>query len=502
MAKWAEAVYNVSMEKRILINARHPEEKRVAIIEGDTLIDFSAELASREYLKGNIYKGIITRIEPGMQAVFVNFGPKKHGFLQMRDVKSEYYRKKGGKKKVRIQEALEKGQELIVQVEKEERDTKGANLTTHISLPGRYIVMIPGREMVGVSRKIESREDRGRLKETFQSLKLPKGTGFILRTASSDTTEKELSQDLQYLRKLWNKIQQDAKKAPAPSLIYREHDLAVKTVRDYLTPDVTEVLVDDLAIYHAVRDYLRKTAPWRKMNIRLYKEKKPLFGAYGIEGQVSRISERYVYLPSKGYIVFDKTEALTAIDVNSGRSRKEKDEEATALRTNLEAAEEIARQLRLRDIGGLIVIDFIDMASSENRRDVEKQLRNSLSADKANTEITGISRFGIAEMTRERLRPPYLDAIQKRCQACSGSGMVKTEDSVALSALRDMERRVLEGGVLRIHCRLPVESANYLMNTKRDDVTAIEKESGIKITVIADQTVLPGNYQIDIEKSS
>lgn len=489
------------MKKKILINAIYPEEKRVAIVEGDVLVDFYVEVSSKEHLKGNIYKGIITRIEPGIQAVFVDFGPKKHGFLQIREIKPEYFKNKEGGKRARVQDVLSKGQELIVQIEKDERDTKGASLTTYISIPGRYIVMMPGQERVGISRKIEGKEDRDRLKEIFSALKLPKKMGFILRTACSDRSGKELSNDLKYLTKLWNKIQNESKKVSAPALIYKEQDIAVRTVRDYLTSDVTEVLVDDLEAYRNMKEFLRKTVPWRRINIKYHKDKKPIFAKHNIEDQIAKINEKYVYLQSKGYLVIDKTEALTAIDVNSGRSRKEENVESTALRTNLEAADEIARQLRLRDIGGLIVIDFIDMAASKNRREVENRLKNALNSDKAHTEISGISKFGIIEMTRERLRPAYFESINRKCEICGGTGIVKSEEVVAISALRDIHTRASRGGIKNITCRLPIESANYLINTKRDEISTIEKEFDVKINIIADSNLLLGQFNIEVEKS-
>ncbi|MBI5640625.1 MAG: Rne/Rng family ribonuclease [Nitrospirae bacterium] len=488
------------MKKRILINAIHPEEKRVAIVQGDILVDFYVEASGKEHLKGNIYKGVVVRIEPGLQAAFVDFGQKKQGFLQMREIKPEFYQKKEEGRRARIQDVLAKGQELIVQVEKDERDTKGASLTTYISIPGRYIVMMPGEERVGISRKIESREDRDRLKDIFKSLKLPKDMGFILRTAGSDSTEEELSNDLKYLTKLWTKIQAESKKAPAPALIYKEHDIAVRTIRDYLTSDVTEVLIDDQEAFKSTKEFLRKTLPWRKINIKFYKEKKPIFTRHSIEEQIAKIHERYVYLPSRGYLVIDKTEALTSVDVNSGRSRKEENVESTALKTNLEAADEITRQFRLRDIGGLIVIDFIDMASSKNRREVENRLKDNLGADKAHTEVTTISKFGLVEMTRERMRPAYAEAVHMRCEACGGAGTVKSDEMVAVIALRTIHSRAVKGGIKGVTCKLPVGSLNYLFNSKRDEIAMIEKEYGIRLTFIADAK-LTGQSVIDAEKT-
>jgi len=488
------------MKKKILINALYPEEKRVAIIEGDSLVDFYVEASGREHLRGNIYKGRVVRIEPGLQAAFVDFGPKKHGFLQVREINPEYFKGKAEGKKVRIQDILTKGEELIIQVEKDERDTKGASLTTYISLPGRYIVMMPGEEKVGISRKIEEREERERLKELFSGLKLPKDMGFILRTAGIDKTGEELANDLKYLTKLWNKIQTESKKASAPALIYKEQDIAVRTVRDYLTSDVTEVLIDDQEAYRNTKEFLRKTVPWRKINIKYYKDKKPIFSKNNIEEQISKLHDRYVYLPSRGYIVIDKTEALTSVDVNSGRSRKEENVESTALKTNIEAADEIARQFRLRDIGGLVVIDFIDMASSKNRREVEKRLVDALASDKAHTEVGDISKFGLIEMTRERLRTGYLESLHKQCEVCSGSGIVKTDEMNAISALREMQARASHGGLKSIVCRMPVESLNYLINAQRSELAIIEKEFKIAIKLTADRKLSPGQYIMAVEK--
>lgn len=488
------------MKKKILINAKYPEEKRVAIVQGDILADFYVESSGKEHLKGNIYKGTIARIEPGLQAAFVDFGQKKQGFLQMREIKPEYYQNKVEGKRARIQDVLSKGVELIVQVEKDERDTKGASLTTYLSLPGRYIVMMPGQEKVGISRKIEAREDRDRLKEIFNSLKLPKEMGFILRTACSDRTSEELENDLKYLQKLWNKIQTEAKKVSSPALIYKEQDIAVRTVRDYLTSDVNEVLIDDQNAFRNTKEFLRKTVPWRRINIKFYKDIKPIFSKHSIEEQIAKIHERYVYLPSKGYLVIDKTEALTSVDVNSGRSRKEENVEATALKTNLEAADEIARQFRLRDIGGLIVIDFIDMNSSKNRKAVETRLKDALSSDKAHTEISGISKFGLLEMTRERLRTAYFEAVNKRCEVCNGSGIIKTDEMVAISAFREMYSRAAKGGLRAISCRMPVDSVNYLINTRRDEIVSMEHDFKLKVRITAD-IKLSGQYSMDFEKA-
>lgn len=487
----------VDRSRRILINARYPDEKRVAIVEGDTLVDFMVEVASREHLKGNIYKGIVTNVMPGLQAAFVDFGQKKHGFLKFREVMPE----PGQDVHKGEHPELVKGQEVLVQVVKDERDTKGASLTTYISIPGRYIVMMPGQKRVGISRRIENREDRDRLKETFNALKLPKDTGFILRTACSDSLEEELSRDLKYLTKLWDRIKADAKKAKAPALIYKEQDIAMRTVRDYLTSDVVEILIDDAKTCTATRAFLRKIMPWRKVNLVQYTEREPLFSISKIEAQIARLSRRVVMLPSKGYLVFDKTEAMTVIDVNSGRSRKEDSIEATALATNLEAATEVARQLRLRDIGGLVAVDFIDMESAKNRRLVEMRMQEALSNDKASTELAPLSKFCILELTRERIRPAYAEAISRQCPLCEGVGSVHSDDFVAIGAARELHAIVAAGDALSVTCRLPVESANLLVNTRRRELVALEQDYGIPISVVADASVPPGQYVMDVEKA-
>ena len=487
------------MKKKILIDAKYPEEKRVAIIEGNLLVDFYVELASKEHLRGNIYKGVIARVEPSLQAVFVDFGQKKNGFLQLREIMPDYLGPHAGKK-VRMQEVFQKGQEMVVQIEKDERDTKGASLTTFISLPGRYIVMMPGQNRIGISRKVAD-QDRQRMKEAFGTLKLPEKTGFILRTAGIDKTAEDLSNDLKYLMKLWAGIQKEASTVKAPALIYKEQDIAIRTVRDYLTADVEEVLVDDQETFRDIKSFLRRTQPGRKVNVKYYKDKRPIFDLHNLEDQITKINERFVHLPSRGYLVFDRTEALTAIDVNSGRSRKEKNIEQTALRTNLEAADEIARQLRLRDMGGLVVIDFIDMESSKNRRQVEGRLKTALQADKAHTDITGISRFGIVEMTRERMRTAYFESAYRKCAVCDGSGVLMTEDMVCLAAFREMHMKASRGGLESIVCRMPVSGANYLLNEKRDGLVKMEKDFKLSISIIADPSIPPGQYKIEAHKA-
>ncbi len=482
--------------KRILINASYTTESRVAITEGDRLIDFYVETASRQQLKGNIYKGVVVSILPSLQAAFVDFGQKRHGFIQLREIMPELYLdKQEGKKS--IQKALTKGQEILVQVEKDEHDTKGASLTTYISLPGRYIVMMPGQQRIGISRKIENRQDREHLREIFNSLKLPKNMGFILRTACSDSIEKELNQDLKYLLRLWQKIKTDAEKAKAPALIYKEQDIALRTVRDYLTTDVSEILIDHKETFSAVKNYLKKIIPSRTFNVVHYKEKQGLFSLYNLESQIAALNEPYVNLPSRGYLVFGKTEALTAIDVNSGRGKKEDNLETTALNTNLEAVEEIARQIRLRDIGGLIVIDFIDMQSQKNRRLIEQKMADALSSDKANTELAPLSKFCILEMTRERLRPSYAETTTVKCPVCSGNGVVRSDSSTALAAIRDLHCRAAEAKSDHLICRISIEAAKILLNDMRKELLEIEKSCSVSLTIVPEQGMTYGQYVIE-----
>ena len=488
------------MEKKILINARHPEEKRVAIVRGSRLTDFYVEITSAAHVRGNIYKGRITALDRGLQAAFVDFGTEKQGFLPLREVMPENYQTKTKAKNPKITEVLAKGQEIVVQVEQDQRGTKGAKLTNRISLPGRYLVMIPGRERLGISRKIEDRKARDRLREAFKGLRVPKNMGFILRTAGADCTTEELAADLKYLTKLWNKINREAKKASAPSLIYKEEDIAVRTVRDYLAQDVVEVIVDDREALQGVKKFLKLTMPWRSINVTHYRGSEPLFDHYELEDQIALLGDRQVDLPSGGTIVIDRVEALTAIDVNSGRA-KHKDIEALALRTNLEAAEEIARQLRLRDIGGLIVVDFIDLQSSKNYQKIEEKLRKALDRDKAHYDITRISKFGILEMSRERMRAAHFEASNPACPTCGGSGVVKSPELVAVSALRKMHSLASGKGARKMTCRLPVDSANYMMSNLRESLAAMEREFSLDLNILADPSLPLGEHAVDVEEA-
>ena len=488
------------MDKKILINASHPEEKRVAIVEGGRLMDFYVEVPSAGHLKGNIYTGVITALDRGLQAAFVDFGPEKNGFLPLREIRPGNYSNKSKDKNPLIHDVMKKGQEIMVQVEHDQRGLKGAKLTNYISLPGRYLVMIPGEERVGISRKIEDTDVRDRLKEAFKGLKVPKGMGFILRTAGADRSTEELSGDLKYLTRLWNRIQRDAKKESAPLMVYKEEDIAVRTVRDYLGADVTEVLVDDRETHRSVKDFLKMTMPWRSINVSHYKGKRSLFDEQGIEEQIARLGDRQVGLPSGGSIAIDRTEALTAIDVNSAKA-KGKDTDDMALATNLEAAEEVARQLRLRDIGGLIVIDFIDLDQRKGYQKIEDKLRSALSLDKAHFDTTRISRFGLLEMSRERMRSAYFDSARRPCPSCSGAGVVMSPELLAVSALRKIGSLAVSGEHTELTCRMPVEAANYLLNRLRDSLAAMEKEHSLRIRVLSDPSMPLGEIDMGSQKS-
>jgi ribonuclease E len=459
-------------------------------------MDFYVEVPSAGHLKGNIYKGRITALDRGLQAAFVDFGPDKHGFLPLREVMSDNFVKKTKEKNPLIHSVLAKGQEIMVQVEHDQRGMKGAKLTNYISLPGRYLVMIPGEERVGISRKIEDEDVRDRLKEAFKGLKAPRGMGFILRTAGAERTTEELAGDLKYLTRLWNRIKRDAKKAPPPLMVYKEEDIAVRTVRDYLGSDVKEVFVDEKETHRSVKNFLKMTMPWRSINVTLHKGKRPLFDEYGVEEQIALLGERTVGLPSGGSIVIDRTEALTAIDVNSAKARG-KNTDALALETNLEAAEVAARQLRLRDIGGLIVIDFIDLEQRKGYLKIEDRLRSALSEDKAHFDTTRISRFGMLEMSRERMRSAYYDSARRPCPSCEGAGVVMSPELLALSALRKMGSLMVIGPQSELTCRLPVEAANHLLNNFRENLAALEKAHSVRITVISDPMLPPGGIVLD-----
>ena len=430
--------------KRMLINATQAEELRVAIVDGQNLYDIDIEQASKEQKKSNIYKGKITRLEPSLEAAFVEYGGERHGFLPLKEISRDYFAEGLNPDKAGIKELLREGQEVVIQVDKEERGNKGAALTTYISLAGRYMVLMPNSPNAGgVSRRIEG-DDRAALKEAMDKLTIPEDMGIIIRTAGVGRDAEELQWDLDYLLQVWRSITDAALSKPAPFLIYQESRLIIRALRDYLRADVGEILIDNEEMYNEAREFMQQVMPQTLRKLKKYDDTTPLFNRYQIESQIENAYERQVRLPSGGAIVVDATEALTAIDVNSARATKGGDIEETAFNTNLEAADEVARQMRLRDLGGLVVIDFIDMASNRHQREVENRLTNALKHDRARVQIGRISRFGLLEMSRQRLRPSLGESSQIVCPRCEGHGRMRSVESLSLSILRLVEEQVMK----------------------------------------------------------
>ncbi len=481
--------------KRMLFNATQPEELRVAIVDGQKLIDLDIETAGKEQRKSNIYKAVITRLEPSLEACFVEYGGSRHGFLPFKEVAPQYYRPGSGSRPS-IKEALREGQELLVQVEKDERGNKGAALTTYISLAGRYIVLMPNNPSGGgVSRRIEG-EERDELREVLAHVEVPKGMSIIARTAGIGRNEEELQWDLDYLKQLWDAIEGAANAEKAPSLIYLESSLVVRAIRDYFNPEIGEILIDTEDVYQQALAFMSTVMPNNVNRIKRYVDDVPLFSRFQIEHQIESAHAREVRLPSGGAIVIDHTEALTAIDINSARATKGSDIEATALNTNLEAAEEIARQLRLRDLGGLIVIDFIDMENSRNQRDVENRLRDSLRYDRARVQTAKISRFGLLELSRQRLAPSLGESNYIACPRCSGIGHIRGIESSALHILRIIQEEAMKESSAAIHVQVPVDVATFLLNEKRSDIHRIESRLKVAITLIPNPHLETPNYSI------
>lgn len=496
------------MEQRMLINAVHPEECRIAIIEGQTLAELEIESNIGKKAKGNIYRGRISRIEPSLQAAFVDIGTNRNGFLQINDLHPSCYKDRyqfnrlNRDAKVRIQDVLEPGQELVVQVVKDERDMKGATLTTYISLPGRYLVIMPGSDRGGISRKINDSERRLRLGRLSKELEVPVGIGMIIRTAGLDRSQGELSRDLSLQLKLWESILSANQSARAPALLYQDNDLATRVIRDYFTPDMREIIIDDPKTFQTVREFVGQVMPRYRSRIKLYEDKGPIFTHHSIDQQISDALSREVKLPSGGAIVIEQLEALVAIDVNSGKATEGANIEETAYKTNLEAAQEIARQLRLRDLGGLIVIDFIDMADKRHRISVEEKLQQCVSSDKARIELGKLSKFGLLEMSRQRLRSSLTSHSHIRCEHCQGNGHIKNPDLVALEALRKMQSAVIVGHVKNIKARLPSIPAFFLLNNKRGEIAALECEYGAQIMILPDGRLRPDQYEFEMEGTS
>jgi ribonuclease E len=482
--------------KRMLFNATQPEELRVAIVDGQKLIDLDIETAGKEQRKSNIYKAVITRLEPSLEACFVEYGGNRHGFLPFKEVAPQYYQSGNGNRSS-IKEALREGQELLVQVEKDERGNKGAALTTYISLAGRYIVLMPNNPSGGgVSRRIEG-EERDELRQVLSHVEVPQGMSIIARTAGIGRNQEELQWDLDYLKQLWDAIEGAADSEKAPSLIYLESSLVVRAIRDYFNPEIGEILIDTEDVYQQALAFMSTVMPSNVDRIKRYIDDVPLFSRFQIEHQIESAHAREVRLPSGGAIVIDHTEALTAIDINSARATRGSDIEATAFNTNLEAAEEIARQLRLRDLGGLIVIDFIDMENSRNQRDVENRLRDSLHYDRARVQTAKISRFGLLELSRQRLQPSLSESNYIACPRCSGIGHIRGTESSALHILRIIQEEAMKESSTAIHVQVPVDVATFLLNEKRSDIHRIESRLKVAVTVIPNPHLETPNYAIN-----
>ena len=455
-------------KKVMLINAQHPEECRVVVLDNNIIQDYIVEHSSREQIKGNVYLAVINRVEPSIEAAFVDFGGKKYGFLPFKDVLSESYIHTGEKKaKVRIQDVLIRGQRILVQVAKESRDAKGPSLTNALSLAGRFLVLMQGQGSA-VSRKIEDESERKKLKDIVAGFNLPENLGLIIRTAGLGQTKVELQKDMQMLLKIWEKIE-DGKKnesITAPFLIHQEPDLVVRTVRDHFNSDTSQIIVDNSDAYKSLKDFVKMIMPRNRNLVKLYKETKPLFSEYHIEEQIESIYQRKVLLPSGGSIVIDVGEAMVSIDVNSGKTKGGLDLEETAVTTNLEAAKEVARQLRLRDLGGLIVIDFIDMYQKRNKTAVEKEVKQSCKTDKARINLARISKFGLLEMSRQRISPPVKEGVFTQCEHCTGSGLVRSMDSIILNVLRKIHETIAKEKVKILSLEVSPEVSNYFLNNK------------------------------------
>ena len=489
--------------KRMLINATQPEELRVALVDGQKIYDFDIEVPSREQKKSNIYKGIVTRVEPSLEAVFVNYGAERHGFLPFKEIAPENLSSNGADVSRReIKTLLREGQEIVVQIEKEERGNKGAALTTFVSLAGSYLVLMPNNPKAGgISRRIEG-DVRSDTREVMSALQVPETMGLIIRTAGGGKSVEELQWDLNYLLQLWEAIDRSAQEKKAPFLIFQESNVIIRALRDHLRNDIDEIIIDTQETYNVVRTFLQQVMPQFIHKARIYQDRVPLFSRYQIESQIETAYSREVPLPSGGAIVIDPTEALTSIDINSARATKGSDIEETALNTNLEAADEIARQLKLRDLGGLIVIDFIDMMAARNQRAVENRLRDALKLDRARIQVGRISRFGLLEMSRQRLRPSLGEAILLTCPRCLGHGAIRNTESLALAALRLIEEETLKKNTDKIIARVPLNSATFLLNEKRGVIGDIEKRQNVTIVIVPDENLESSSFDIQRVRAS
>ena len=483
--------------KRMLINATQPEERRLAIVDGQKLLDFETEIEGREQRKGNIYKAVITRVEPSLEACFVDYGEDRHGFLPFKEISKNYFREGVSARDATIKEAVKEGDCLLVQVEKEERGNKGAALTTFVSLAGRYLVLMPNNPRGGgVSRRIEG-EQREELKEALDQLEYPKGMSLIARTAGIGRTAAELQWDLNYMLKLWDAIDGAAKALSKPELIYQESTLVIRAIRDYFSADIGEILIDTDDIYEQARQFMEHVMPESAHRVKRYRDDAPLFSRFQIEHQIETAFSRTVNLPSGGAIVIDHTEALVAVDVNSARATRGGDIEETATRTNLEAADEIARQCRLRDLGGLIVVDFIDMEESKNRREVEQRLRDALRYDRARVQFSSISKFGLLELSRQRLRPALSEGNHITCPRCNGTGHIRDTESSALQILRMVQEEAMKENTAAVHVQVPVEVTSFLLNEKRSEITKIELKQRLTVLLVPNKHLETPNYKLE-----
>src|SRR5688572_17316572 len=483
--------------KRMLVNATQQEELRVALVDGQKLFDLSIEIPSKEQKKANIYKGRISRVEPSLEACFVDYGAQRHGFLPLKEVSRDYFRTQPQGGRMNIRELLQEGQELMVQVEKEERGTKGAALTTFISLAGRFLVLMPNNPRAGgVSRRIEG-EDRDQMRQVMDELVIPDGMGAIVRTAGVGRAAPELQWDLDNLKGQWDQIDAATKDRPAPYLVYRESDAVTRSLRDYLGDDIGEVLVDDDATFATAQEYMtRFMPPEAQKKLKRYTDDIPLFTRFQIESQIESAYAQKVELPSGGSLVINYTEALVSIDINSARATRGSDIETTATNTNLEAADEVARQLRIRDIGGLIVIDFIDMESPKNQRDVEDRLRDAVKMDRARIQIGRLSRFGLLEMSRQRLRPSLGESSHLVCPRCTGIGSIRSVESMTLAILRLIGEEARKEKTASVIAQVPVEVATYLINEKREWLRTLEDKTEIELMIVPNPHIQSPEYSI------
>ncbi len=484
--------------KRILINATQQEELRVGMVDGQRLYDLDIELPSRNQKKDNIYKGVITRIEPSLEAAFVDFGSERHGFLPFKDISRDYFNDSDtSSERFSVKDQISEGQQIVVQVEREERGTKGAALTTFISLAGRYLVLMPNNPRAGgVSRRIEG-EEREEVRKALSDLDMPKGMGVIVRTAGVGRSSEELQWDLNYLEQIYHAIQNAVDTHDKPFLIYQESNVIIRALRDHLRDDIGEIIIDDTEVFNDAKKFIEQVMPHNVNKLKLYEDTVPLFNRYQIESQIESAFEREVNLPSGGSIVIDHTEAMIAIDINSARATKGSDIEETATHTNLEAADEIARQLRIRDLGGLIVIDFIDMLANKNQREVENRLRDALKIDRARVQIGKISRFGLLEMSRQRLRPSLEESSQIVCPRCTGHGTIRSIESLALGVLRLIEEEALKEKTATVTAKLPVDVTSFLLNEKRSNIGEIEERHRVQVIIVPDPNLETPHFNVE-----